>query len=187
MNIIVKTYKGHIVARPDTTLEKDNEDLYLPDFVSSLNYAPVLFVRIAKHGKAVAEKFAGRYYDCFNYGLLLYTCHEEDGEAFASSLCADKTSFLPTPMYLPEVFNEDNRFSLYKNSEEIFSAKEDDVKIIESAIAGASQRMTLRTGDMLAIELAEKELLADKTEKVTHIKGTFCDNFLMDFKIHFSL
>ena len=60
MNIIVKTASGHLIVRPDTTREKDNEDLYVPDEVSSLSFTPVLAGRITKPGRSVGLKFTPR-------------------------------------------------------------------------------------------------------------------------------
>ena len=73
MNIIVKTFVGNVIVRPDTTWEKDNEDIYPQDFIETLSFTPVLFARISKPGKSVGLRFASRYYDSANYGLLLYT------------------------------------------------------------------------------------------------------------------
>ena len=61
MNIIVKTYAGNIIVRPDTTWEKDNEDFYPQDFIRTLTYTPVLFARISKPGKSVGLGVVPRY------------------------------------------------------------------------------------------------------------------------------
>ena len=51
MNIIVKTASGHIIVRPDTTWEKDNEDVFPQDFIDTLTFAPVMFARVCKSGQ----------------------------------------------------------------------------------------------------------------------------------------
>ena len=106
MNIIVKTFGGNVIVRPDTTWEKDNEDIYPQDFIETLSFTPVLFARISKPGKSVGLRFASRYYDSANYGLLLYPenllCGGE--EDFACASCIDHTSFLPAPLYQKCVF-----------------------------------------------------------------------------------
>lgn len=55
MNIIVKTASGHIIVRPDTTWEKDNEDVFLQDFIDTLTFAPVMFARVCKPGNASVQ------------------------------------------------------------------------------------------------------------------------------------
>ena len=59
-------------CRPDTSWEREDKDLYAPDFVDGYLFSPVLFVRISKAGKCIGRKFAGRYYDAVNYGILLH-------------------------------------------------------------------------------------------------------------------
>jgi len=96
---IVKTYSGRVIVRPDTSWEKDNEDFYPQDFVDRISFTPVVFARICKPGKSIGIKFAERYYDGINCGILLYPEDLIDGsaEGFACASCIDHTSFLPFP------------------------------------------------------------------------------------------
>ena len=116
MNIVVKTASGRIITRPSTTLEKNNSDLYVPDFVDSLSYTPVMFARICGSARSIGVKFAGRYYDSINYGVLLYPDNLLQGkEGFACASCLDHTSFLPAPLYnTVTVGVEGNEFILSK-------------------------------------------------------------------------
>ena len=97
MNVVVLTSVGNVVVRPDTTWERDNEDFYVPSFIDSLKYSPVLFARVCKPGRSIGEKFASRYFDAVGYGVLLYPTEllaiKEQGWAAAS--CLDHTTFLP--------------------------------------------------------------------------------------------
>lgn len=186
MNIVLKTAGGHVTVRPDTTWEKDNEDLYLPDFVSRLSYTPVLFVRISRPGRAVGRVFAPRYYDAFNYGVLLYPDDLDDGsgEGFAAASCLDKTSFLPAPLYRMEALgNPGNEFVLKKDGERIFSTGGQGRDLIDRLIAECSEKVYLRIGDLAAVELAPRKRLWDKEEGTVTVSGTYCGNFLLDFRI----
>lgn len=186
MNIIVKTASGHIVVRPDTTWERDNEDLYLPDSVTALSYAPVLFARISKPGRSISRKFAARYYDAVNYGVLLYPEDYMDGseEGYACASCLDHTSFLPSPFYQPIVLgNEGNVFNLRKNDKTVFSTEGETLSMIEEALEEATSRIYIRTGDILAIELKPKEHIYDRSEGNVLISGDYCGNRSVDFKI----
>lgn len=209
MNIIVKSYgTGAFYCRPDTSWEREDKDLYLPDPVSGYLWTPVLFARISKAGKCIGRKFSGRYYDAVNYGILLYikdmlipgrSCAGPGpGAHFAAASCADHTSVLPFPMY-DKVTLEDgtNIFSVSKDGKEIYSTSEGSYEIIEDALSQASGLISLRIGDILAVELREMSMLADFAARQnapdpaagtsgtssTEISGTFCGNELFRFKM----
>lgn len=205
MNIIVKAFgTGRFYCRPDTTWEREDKDLYLPDAVTGYLWTPVLFARISKAGKCIGRKFADRYYDAVSYGILLYVkdllCPAEQNTPEAISLaaasCTDHTSVLPFPMY-NKVTLEDgtNIFSVSKDGQEIYSTAEGSAEIIEDAISGASALISLRIGDILAVELKEMAPLADfgvsaaASDKANgmyssaEISGAFCGNGLFRFSM----
>ena len=136
MNIIVKAFgTGRFYCRPDTTWEREDKDLYLPDAVTGYLWTPVLFARISKAGKCIGRKFADRYYDAVSYGILLYVkdllCPAEQNAPEAISLaaasCTDHTSVLPFPMY-NKVTLEDgtNIFSVFPVAEHILALDIDE-------------------------------------------------------------
>lgn len=186
MNILVKTTSGKVIVRPDTTWEKDNEDFYPQDFIEELSWSPILFARISKPGKSVGLKFASRYYDALNYGVLLYPENLIRGEAedYASASCVDHTSFLPAPLYQKCVFaSEDNRFILNCEDRQLCDIGCEGVASIEQAIVEASAKIYMRVGDMIAVELRPREHLWSRADGIVRIHGTFCDNEVIDFNI----
>lgn len=187
MNIIVSLFGSNgtdYCFRPDTTLEKESFDYYIPDGVSELTYSPVLFVRLCRAGKAIGEKFAGRYYDSGGFGVLLYGesiigSGAAAGLSMASSL--DKTSLLPFPLIDKDVLEKSgNIFSLSVNERSVNehsvnehsvnerSANErslngngtfachPDFAGIPEILHRISLRTSLRTGDIVAVELGER-------------------------------
>ena len=56
---------------------------------------------------------------------------------------------------------------------------------IEEAICSSSEFVSLRTGDIVAVELAPKTALASRAECETQFKATFCENEAFSFKILF--
>ena len=192
MNIIVSLFGSNgtdYCFRPDTTLEKESFDYYIPDGVSELTYSPVLFVRLCRAGKAIGEKFAGRYYDSGGFGVLLYGESiigngAAAGLSMASSL--DKTSLLPFPLIDKDVLeNSENSFSLSVNGRSMNEHSMNEHSINERSVnersvnersvnrngtfachpdfAGIpeilhriSVRTSLRTGDIVAVELGER-------------------------------
>lgn len=187
MNIIVKTYgREAYYCRPDTTWERENKDLFAPDAVGGYLYAPVLFARICKAGKCVGRKFAGRYYDSIGYGLLLYIADFLDGtqSALARASASDHTSFLPFPMFNRVTLESgENVFRLYAGEKMIFSTSEGSAELIEDALTGASELISLRIGDFIAVELAAAESLICRKDGEVAIKGRFCENDVFDFRI----
>lgn len=177
MNIIVSLFGSNgtdYCFRPDTTLEKESFDYYIPDGVSELTYSPVLFVRLYRAGKAIGEKFAGRYYDSGGFGVLLYGesiigSGAAAGLSMASSL--DKTSLLPFPLIDKDVLEKSgNIFSLSVNERSVNErsvnersvngngtfACQPDFAGIPEILHRISVRTSLRTGDIVAVELGER-------------------------------
>lgn len=190
MNIIVKTSSGKIAVRPDTTWEKDNEDLYPPEFVDELTYSPVLFARILKPGRSVGRKFASRYYDSVGFGVLLYPENMLDGtpEGYVQAICLDHTSFLPSPMFPPQRLGSDPEFRLFLNEEEIFTTAPSNtisLNMIEDAIVEATKLLYIRTGDLIAIELSTRKPLIRRQDSNAHITGSFGQDKVLDFQIIF--
>jgi len=187
MNIIVRPYcqTGHY-CRPDTTWERENRDFYVPDGITEIHWAPVVFARISKAGKCIGAKFTERYYDSFNFGALLYCIETHDGTrevAFTSH--TDHSSILPSPLYNPVVMGSaDNEYIVTKNGEEIFRTDTTTIKqLLEEAINGASRRTSLRIGDYVAVELSPVTHLTSAENDETVLKATFCDNDLYELKV----
>ena len=191
MNITVRPYGSrHFCCRPDTTWEREDKDLYAPESVNGYLWTPVLFARVCKAGKCIGKKFASRYYDAIGYGILLYVSDLLDGsrEGYACASCADHTSVLPFPMYdKVTIENGDNVFSVSKDGEEIYATSEGSTEMIEEALSDASRLVSMRIGDIVAIELAPAAPLAVKdctaSETVVGIGGAFCGNSLFKFNI----
>ena len=189
MNIIIRLFDNdRFCFRPDTTWERENRDFFSPDFMSRIFFTPVIFARISRAGKCIGRKFAGRYYDASNFGMLMYNGDilEEnlpDSVAFASM--ADRTSILPFPLYNPEVMtNENNRFRLSIDGRCVFSCLSAGVADkIGNAVCKASEIISLRTGDMVAVELdAPKEIISGGNSRIC-VDGSFCENEIFRFDI----
>lgn len=167
MNILVKTFGGHIVARPDTTWEKNSSDFFPPDFVESLSFTPVCFCHISKAGKSVGGRFASRYYDGVGVGLMLYPDNLMDGslEGFAQACCLDHTSFLHLQTLPPQVLDEEGcDFKINLDGKELRSFSDLSRNTLEEAIVQATKTTFIRRGDIVAVELEERSFLAGRPE-----------------------
>ncbi len=187
MNIIVKTRSGHIIVRPDTTWEKDNEDFYPPEFVDELTYSPVLFAHVLKPGRSISKKFASRYYDSIGFGMIIWPENMIDGtaESFAQAICLDHTSFLPYPMFPQHRLDNCEDFRLNCNGEELFSFGTASLEMIEDALVQATRMIYIRTGDLIAIELAGRGRLMTRQNGSAHVSGTIGQDKVLDFKVIF--
>lgn len=197
MNIIVKRYGEPLCScRPDTSWERENKDIWLPEFAREISIAPVVFTRIVKAGKCISEKFVSRYYEGVNFGALLYVgCKVAGSNNPVLSSCIDHTTLLPHPLYNTRVFeNEDNEFILTQGDKPLFKQNCNTglLQQIETAICEASQGISLRIGDYLAVELQTVRQIWHKADSdcasslaVAQLKGTFCENLTMDYAIRF--
>lgn len=155
MNIVVLTYKGRMVVRPDTTWVRKDEDFYVPDFVDSISVSEVLCARISRPGKCIAPRFAERYYDATGSGLLLYADNLMDGdeEGYACASCLGHSSYVK----MPETPKE--------------SATEEERSLIRAAIAEVSKYALVRTGDILAVEMERRRHLCSREDGIFEMPG----------------
>lgn len=184
MNIIVKPHGNDLCyCRPDTTWEKESRDLYIPEGVDKVLWAPVVFAKVCKAGKCISSKFVSRYYDAVGFGALAY-CNDEN---IAFSSCMDHTSILPMPLYNPAVLESgENIFNLKVGEKTLrFAADENLGKALEETICKASERVSLRIGDMVALELSPLDMVTERNAGDACINGEFCENHLFDFKVIF--
>ena len=99
----------------------------------------------------------------------------------------DHTSLLPMPFYNPVVFeNEENAFRVQTgNKEMMFPTGKQISEAIETAICKASERISLRIGDIVAVELSPIDTLADRNEGEVEFKAEFGEKVLFDLKVIF--
>ena len=190
MNIIVKPYGcSGCYCRPDTTWQRENKDLYVPDGIKKIRWAPVAFARVSKAGKCINPKFVTRYYDSFGFGAMLY-CHTEESEqttSIAFSSCMDHTSILPSPMCEPELLeNCDKTYQVKLNGTDCFNTGLQGIRLlIEDGICTSSKLTSLRIGDYVAVELTPLMALASAAEAETLMQGIFDGKAIFDFKVIF--
>ncbi|MCF0176309.1 MAG: hypothetical protein HUJ94_05680 [Bacteroidales bacterium] len=187
MNIIVVSKAGAVSCRPDTSWEREDNDVYAPGCSASWAYAPITFVRIGKAGKCVGAKFAERYMDGVGFGALLYAADLLDGSAdsVAQASCLDHSSIIPFPLYnVITLNNPDNAFQLTLDGNTVFGYSPEGSGQLQDAIVKATERVSVRTGDIVAVELDEVRILCSGPED--HVfSGSFCENCLFTTKLKF--
>lgn len=154
---------GNMYVRPDTVICRDDADtasgadnlkgskkyeFFVPDGVLKISVIPFIFVKIQRPCKALAARFARRHFSECGYGIHLTAANSvtRAGKYVSSSI--DNSTFLSMTSDLEEFpFKE-------------FSSESTDFNL---AVEKASMYMTLRTGDMIAVEFPEFQKITEST------------------------
>ena len=146
MNIAVLKSSGNYCFRPDTTLNREARDFYLPDGVEAIVLTPCIYSKVVKAGKCVAQRFATRYVDNFGFGVLL----DAEGADPLEAICLDGSSYLSGET-LPVGDIEDASFEVVVNGEPWFSRDGFSAEMLYDALVAVSRRSSVRATDLLAV------------------------------------
>ena len=151
MNIIIKPYnpqEGLFYFKPDTTLNRDYTNLYLPHFIKRVEAKELFYTRIDRAGKGIAERYASRYFSKGNYALSI---------SIAPGIFPNTTpNATPSAAIINGSVANAIDYSFYSMPAE----KIEDPQLIEQFckyIAQITEIISLRTGDIIAIETGKKE------------------------------
>lgn len=171
MNIIIKPYnpqEGLFYFKPDTTLNRDYTNLYLPHFIKRVEAKELFYTRIDRAGKGIAERYASRYFSKGNYALSISIAPDIFPNAAPSQ--APSTAPNATPSQAPStalnappsaaIINGSVANSIDYSFYSMPAEKVEDPQLIEQFckyIAQITEIISLRTGDIIAIETGKKE------------------------------
>ena len=145
-----------VFMKPDSSLLRNNDPFYLPDFAQSFHHEVELVFKINRLGKNIEERFAHRYYsevalgidftardlqdDLRSKGLPWEKCKAFDGSAVLSQ-------FVPISKYA-DIKNL--QFKLLVNVETRQTGNSDAMIFnIDQIIAHLSKYFTLKIGDLI--------------------------------------
>ena len=187
MNIIIKPYnpqEGLFYFKPDTTLNRDYTNLYLPHFIKRVEAKELFYTRIDRAGKGIAERYASRYFSKGNYALSISIAPDIFPNATPSQAPSATPSAAPnaTPSQAPSaipsqassampsqaasatpsaaIINGSVANSIDYSFYSMPAEKIEDPQLIEQFckyIAQITEIISLRTGDIIAIETGKKE------------------------------
>ena len=179
MNIIIKPYnpqEGLFYFKPDTTLNRDYTHLYLPHFIKRVEAKELFYIRIDRAGKGIAERYASRYFSKGNYALSISIAPDIFPNAAPSQAPSTAPSATPnaapnatpsaTPSQAPSatpsaaIINGSVANSIDYSFYSMPAEKIEDPQLIEEFckyIAQITEIISLRTGDIIAIETGKKE------------------------------
>ena len=159
MNIIIKPYnpqEGLFYSKPDTTLNRDYTNLYLPHFIKRVEAKELFYTRIDRAGKGIAERYASRYFSKGNYALSISIAPDIFPNAASSQAPSATPSQAPSAAIINGSVANSIDYSFYSMPAE----KIEDPQLIEEFckyIAQITEIISLRTGDIIAIETGKKE------------------------------
>lgn len=191
MNIIIKPYnpqEGLFYFKPDTTLNRDYTNLYLPHFIKRVEAKELFYTRIDRAGKGIAERYASRYFSKGNYALSISIAPDIFPNAAPSQAPSTAPNATPsqapstalnappsqapsaTPSAAPNstpsqapctaIINRSVANSIDYSFYSMPAEKIEDPQLIEEFckyIAQITEIISLRTGDIIAIETEKKE------------------------------
>lgn len=175
MNIIIKPYnpqEGLFYFKPDTTLNRDYTNLYLPHFIKRVEAKELFYIRIDRAGKGIAERYASRYFSKGNYALSISIAPDIFPNAAPSAAPSQAASAAPsaapnaapnaTPSQAPcaAIINRSVANAIDYSFYSMPAEKIEDPQLIEQFckyIAQITEIISLRTGDIIAIETGKKE------------------------------
>ena len=187
MNIIIKPYnpqEGLFYFKPDTTLNRDYTNLYLPHFIKRVEAKELFYTRIDRAGKGIAERYASRYFSKGNHALSISiapdifpnatpsqapsaapnatpsqapsTALNATPSQASSAMPSQAASATPSAAIINRSVANSIDYSFYSMPAE----KIEDPQLIEEFckyIAQITEIISLRTGDIIAIETGKKE------------------------------
>ena len=187
MNIIIKPYnpqEGLFYFKPDTTLNRDYTNLYLPHFIKRVEAKELFYTRIDRAGKGIAERYASRYFSKGNYALSISIAPDifpnatpsqapsaapnaTPSQAPSTALNATPSqassampSQAPSATQSAAIINRSVSNSIDYSFYSMPAEKIEDPQLIEEFckyIAQITEIISLRTGDIIAIETGKKE------------------------------
>jgi len=159
MNIAVFSEKsGEFYIKPDNTLVRGESDFFVPDIVERISISGALVIKIQKAAKFISAGFAERYYREVGFGILIYPENLLENSSAISSglpLSLDHTAYITDELIDKLSLNGEVNFSFgsfhFKYNVNCYS-----LDIANSAVEHISRYCSLKSGDLIFIELSKR-------------------------------
>jgi len=143
--------------KPETSLLRNNDPFYYPDFTKELHYEVEIVVKINKMGKHIDKRFAHRYYDQIGIGIDftardLQRQAKEKGHPWTKAKSFDFSAPVGNEFISKTEFAsvQDINFKLEKNGQVVQQGNTRDMIFdIDTIISYVSSFITLKTGDLI--------------------------------------
>ncbi len=148
--------KPLLFFKPDTSVLRENKDVYYPEFTQDLHFECELVIRIAREGKYIQKDFVPSYIDGIGLGIDL-TARDIQSEAKAKghpwTLAKGFNGSAPVSDFLPPTDFadlQDIRFDCFINGEKRQEGFTGDMIFpIDHLITYLSQFITVKKGDLI--------------------------------------
>lgn len=142
--------------KPDTSLIKDNQPFYYPDFSKEIHHEVELVLKINKPGKNIQTQFANKYYNEIGIGID-FTARDIQTECKKNGLPWEKAKAFdgaaPIGKFIDKKQFTDEKninFHLKINGNNVQEGNTKDLLFsFDTIIAYISKYFTLRTGDLI--------------------------------------
>jgi len=142
--------------KPDTSLIKDNQPFYYPDFSKEIHHEVELVLKINKPGKNIQTQFANKYYNEIGIGID-FTARDIQAECKKNGLPWEKAKAFdgaaPIGKFIDKKQFTDEKninFHLKINGNNVQEGNTKDLLFsFDMIIAYISKYFTLRTGDLI--------------------------------------
>jgi len=142
--------------KPDTSLIKDNQPFYYPDFSKEIHHEVELVLKINKPGKNIQTQFANKYYNEIGIGID-FTARDIQAECKKNGLPWEKAKAFdgsaPIGKFIDKKQFTDEKniiFHLKINGNNVQEGNTKDLLFsFDTIIAYISKYFTLRTGDLI--------------------------------------
>ena len=145
-----------LFLKPDSSILKNNEPFFIPDFTNSIHHEVELVLRVCKVGKNIQKQFAHRYYDQIGIGID-FTARDLQQQLKQKGLpweiCKAFDGSAPIGSFFAvSSFHDvhDISFSLLKNGETVQQGNSSQmIFTFDDLIVYISRFFTLKMGDLI--------------------------------------
>lgn len=145
-----------VFMKPKSALLQPHTPFYYPEFTNELHYECELVLRIAKNGKYIQEKFAGKYYDAVTAGID-FTARDIQDELKQRGLPWEKAKAWDNSAvigkWIPVANIKDRNkiaFSLQKNKELVQKGNSQDMLFdFDYIVSYISNFFSINIGDLI--------------------------------------
>ena len=186
-------YSDEFTFRPDTTLVREVNTLYIPEQIKEISVNTGIYARISKGAKCVPAKYAQRYISEYSFGIILSDWLICGGDVSSHYEYLKLTTFEGSTVVSADSFNRDtfpsgSILKTYINQQEQseFVLTDDIFELTAKAVERVSSHFSLKTGDLVFI-LTENPVKSQKGDNIllslsqTHSAGSEKDSQITVF------
>lgn len=161
MNIFTFPYgEGCFYTRPDTSVSEESI-FYVPDGVNKIIAVPLVYIKIERAGKSIPSVFARRHYSKCGYGIhfqakFAHCAWVKEAENNGEQKGDDNNTETACKYFLCNSLDNSTFLMSCGSVENIGSTKcsrEFNSEQFDMAVETVSKYLSLRTGDIIALEL----------------------------------